>query len=126
MNGMDSKNILLLTDPRSDPPPNTDMIYSESAILRSNLLDTFRLGVAVAFGFGIIFLVTSLVVQFGTGLSFLEKFCPGFELGTCAGMLVGFLLSFLYGFIFGLVLGLVYNCLVRLRVIQGENLETYA
>lgn len=127
---MNKSNIIVLTD--ADPkagPPGTDMIFSERTMLRSNLFDVSKLGIAIGLGWGIMFIIISVIVWIsgaGTVLNFFELIYPGFVSNTILGILIGFAWSFLYGFISGIIIGIIYNSLVRLNVLYGESWETHA
>lgn len=127
MNG----DILLQFTPEStkgtDPPP-TDMYFSNRVLMQGKLLDTLRIGLAIAFAWAIMFLLISLIVTAagaGTALSFFELIYPGFSTGAFTGILLGVLWSFVYGFIFGLLLGVFYNSLIEKGAMGGESYELY-
>lgn len=127
MNG----DILLQFTPEStkgtDPPP-TDMFFSNRVQVQGKLLDTLRIGLAVAFAWAIMFLLISFIVAASGAaavLSFFELVYPGFSVGAFAGILLGVLWSFVYGFIFGLLLGIFYNSLIEKSAMSGESYELY-
>jgi len=130
MNETGEKNLILLTDidPKGDPP-STDMFFSERARVRSNLLDSIKLGIAIGLACGIMFMIISSVAFIsdkGTGLKFFEFIFPGFSSTAIFGIFVGFGWSALYGFIFGIIIAVIYNGLVRLNILNGDSWETYA
>ncbi|MFX0139365.1 MAG: hypothetical protein ACFFDN_37340 [Candidatus Hodarchaeota archaeon] len=129
MNRSKENNILLLGDPQVDPPPNTDMFFSERALLRTNQIDTPKFGIAVGLGWGVIFVfmsIIALITTHGAGLAFFKDIYPGFNPSAIYGVFVGFVWSVVYGFVFGIIIGVLYNSLVRKDVLENENLETYA
>lgn len=128
--GSDQPNILLLTDADSKGgPPPTDMLSREMSLLRTNFLDSVKLGVAVGLGWGIMFVIISLIVWAsgrGTVLDFFKLLYPGFDPNALVGIVLGFAWSALYGLLFGVIIGIIYNSLVRRSVLEGESWETYA
>ncbi len=125
----DGGSILVFSeaDPKTGPPP-TDNLYPERTLLRANLLDTPKLGLAVGLAWAILFVLISLLVWiFGTGtvLSFFDLIYPGFTTNSFLGILIGFAWSFLYGLIFGLLIGIIYNSLAREQVSQWESWEAF-
>ncbi len=111
----------------TDPPP-TDMFFSNRILVQGKLLDTLRIGFAIAFAWAIMFLLISFIAGAAgaaTALGFFELIYPGFSLGAFTGILLGVLWSFVYGFIFGLLLGIFYNSLIEKSAMSGESYELY-
>jgi hypothetical protein len=114
---MEEDRIILMTDENSiaEPPP-TDMFFNEKSIIRSRLLDPMKLGAAVGFACGCLFLIISLIVMLtgaGMALDFFKLFYLGFTPNTYVGIPVGIAWSFVYGFIFGILLGVLYNTFMQ-------------
>lgn len=113
----------------SGNPPPTDDFFPDRAILRVNLLDALRLGIAIGVAFAVIFVLMTLITAIaggaGTVMDFFELLYPGLAPGLFAGVIIGFALSFVYGFIFGAILGVAYNTLIRGFALKNESVERY-
>lgn len=118
------------TKAEEGPPPATDTFYPNSTLVRRLTLSPLALGLGLAFAWGVLFVIISLVAAASGGAALLDVFrtlYPGFTLGSFTGIFAGFIWSFLYGLISGLLVALFYNSLVRQGVAGGgESTETYA
>ena len=113
----------------TDPPPNTDMFFSEKALVKTNQLDAPKFGIAVGLGWGILFVILSIVALIttnGSGIAFFKDIYPGFNPSAIYGVFVGFVWSVVYGFVFGTIVGILYNSLIRRHVSENESWETHA
>jgi len=128
MSNSSENNIIMLTDPQTDPPPNTDMFFSERALVKTNQLDAPKFGIAVGLAWGIVFVfmaIIAFITTHGTGLTLFKDIYPGFNPRAIYSVLIGFAWSVVYGFVFGLIIGVVYNSLVRKAVLENESWEAY-
>lgn len=118
------------TKAEEGPPPATDTFYPNATLVRRLTLSPPMLGLGLAFAWGILFLIISLIAAASGGAALLDVFrtlYPGFNLGNYTGIFAGVVWSFLYGLITGLLVALFYNSLVRQSVASGgESTETYA
>jgi len=120
------EQVMLLTDPQTGPPP-TDMFFSRSSQIKTNLIDTLRFGIAIGVALAIMFIIISVIVWFSgsSALGFFKLIYPGYISNTFLGIAVGFAWSFVYGFIFGIIIAILYNSLVRKTILESEGWETY-
>ncbi len=120
------EQVMLLTDPQTGPPP-TDMFFSRSSQIKTNLIDTLRLGIAIGLAWAIMFIIISIIVWISgsSALGFFKLIYPGYISNTFLGIAVGFAWSFVYGFIFGIIIAILYNSLVRKTILESEGWETY-
>jgi tetrahydromethanopterin S-methyltransferase subunit F len=121
------EQVMLLTDPQTGPPP-TDMFFSRSSQIKTNLIDTLRFGIAIGLAWAIMFIIISIIVWISgsSALGFFEIIYPGYISNAISGIAVGFAWSFVYGFIFGIIIAILYNSLVRKTILESEGWETYS
>lgn len=123
------EQVILLTDPQTGPPPaSTDMFFSRSSQIKTNLIDSVRFGIAVGLAWAIMFVIIAMIVWISDKmvLDFFEMIYPGFLSNDLARIGVGFLWSFGYGFVFGIIIAILYNSLVRRTILDGESWENYS
>lgn len=127
---MDRNALALVNGEGKGNPPPTDEFYPEKAILRVNLLDVLRLGIAIGLACVVLFLFSVLMSAFngGTGfvVDFIELLYPGLVPGLLSAVIAGAALSFFYGVVFGLVLGAAYNVLIKGYLDENENYERFS